>query len=231
MTCRFVSLTLAGLALFLVPLAGLAEVEDAAAGAAVAKPATSALHDPSLATEQAPAEFRVEFDTTQGKVVIEVKRAWAPNGADRFYNLVKVGFFEDIAFFRVIPNFMAQFGIHGDPAVSKEWQKATFRDDPVVESNERGYVTYAKTRKPNSRTTQLFINLKANKPLDRQGFAPFGKVVEGMDVVDAIYKVGEGAPRGPGPAQPRIQSQGNKYLKGKFESLDYVKSARVLASE
>jgi len=206
-----------------LPGALLAEGEDAP------KPAANpALLAPSLATEQAPDAFRVQFDTTKGKIVIDVKREWSPNGADRFYNLVKIGFYEDIAFFRVIPGFMAQFGINGDPAVSKIWKQATITDDPVVQSNARGFITYAKTRAPNSRTTQLFINLKDNKALDRQGFAPFGQVVEGMDVVDAIFKIGEGAPRGKGPAQGRIQSQGNDYLKKSFSSLDYITSAKIL---
>jgi peptidyl-prolyl cis-trans isomerase A (cyclophilin A) len=228
MNRNVLALTLTCFVLFLFQSPSLAEEEGAAV---LVEPQNPALLDPTLGGEQAPEEFRVEFDTTKGKFVIEVHRAWAPAGADRFYSLVKIGFFEDIAFFRVIPNFMAQFGIHGDPAVTKAWRAATIQDDPVVQSNERGYITYAKTRRPNSRTTQLFINLKDNKGLDRQGFAPFGKVVEGMDVVDSISKIGEGAPRGPGPAQGRIQSQGNAYLKEKFSSLDYLKSARLLEKE
>jgi len=225
------SLGLLVMCLVLFAFQGTSRAEAESAPAAASAAANSALLDPSLATEQAPEQFRVEFDTTKGKLVIEVHRDWAPNGADRFYNLVKIGFFEDIAFFRVIPSFMAQFGIHGDPAVSKAWQQATIQDDLVTQSNERGYITYAKTRRHNSRTTQLFINLKTNKRLDRQGFAPLGKVVEGMPVVDAIYKIGEGAPRGSGPAQPRIQAEGNAYLKKEFGTLDYLKSARILEPE
>lgn len=190
--------------------------------------AANPLLDSALATQKAPAKFRVELTTTQGPIIIEVNREWAPNGADRFYNLVRIGFFEDIAFFRVIPNFMAQFGIHGDPEIAKVWRDATIQDDPVVQSNQRGFLTYAKTARPHSRSTQFFINLRANKALDMQGFAPFGKVVEGMEVVDAIFKVGEGAPRGRGPAQKRIHAKGNRYLKEAFPRLDYVKSAKLL---
>lgn len=177
---------------------------------------------------KAPEQFKVEFDTTKGKVVLEVNRAWSPNGVDRFHHLVKIGYFEDIAFFRVIQGFMAQFGIHGEPKVSRVWSKRTIPDDPVKESNLRGYVTFAKTGRPNSRTTQLFINLADNARLDRQGFSPFAKVVEGMDVVEAIYAIGEGAPRGQGPRQGRVQNMGNAYLKKDFPDLDYLKSARIL---
>lgn len=187
-----------------------------------------ALTEPAAATEQAPEKFRVRMETTKGPFVIEVNRAWAPQGADRFYNLVKIGFFEDIAFFRVIPDFMAQFGIHGDPVVARAWNGATIQDDPVVESNARGFVTYAKTNAPNSRSTQFFINFKDNSMLDRMGFAPFGKVVEGMEVVDAIYQVGEGFPSGPGPRQGLIQSQGNAYLKEKYPQLDYIERATIV---
>jgi len=192
------------------------------------KKARDPLRDPSFATETAPKQFRVEFDTTQGKILLEVNRAWAPNGADRFYNLVKIGYFEDIAFFRVIDNFMAQFGMHGNPKVTRAWSKARIRDDAVVQSNLRGFVSFAKTAQPNSRTTQLFINLGDNVNLDGMGFAPFAKVIEGMDVVDKIYKVGEGKPRGPGPAQQRIKILGNTYLKENFPQLDYLKKATLL---
>jgi peptidyl-prolyl cis-trans isomerase A (cyclophilin A) len=169
----------------------------------------------------------VTFETTKGPFVIEVNRAWAPKGADRFYNLVKAGFFDEITFFRVIPNFMVQFGIHGEPSVSAIWRNAEIEDDPVKESNTRGMVTFA-TAGPNTRTTQVFINFKDNSPLDRQGFAPFGKVVEGMEVVDSIYSgYGEGAPRGMGPDQGRAQMEGNRYFRGTFPKLDHVKTARI----
>src|SRR6185503_5259027 len=161
----------------------------------------SKLTNPSALTEQAPATYKANFVTTQGTFVITVTRSWAPIGADRFYNLVKNGYFDDIRFFRVVPGFMAQFGIHGTPAVSAAWQGARLKDDPVTKSNTRGMVTFA-TAGPNTRTTQLFINFGNNAGLDKQGFAPFGEVTKGMDVVDKIYNgYGEGAPRGKGPDQ------------------------------
>ena len=184
--------------------------------------------DPSKLTEKAPETFKAQFDTTKGKITIEVTRSLAPNGADRFYNLVRSGYFSDIAFFRVIPGFMCQFGIHGDPKVAAAWQQARIQDDPVKTSNARGAITFA-TAGPNTRTTQLFINFGDNAGLDRQGFSPFGKVVEGMDVVDKINsEYGEGAPSGRGPYQGRVQSEGNAYLKKDFPNLDYIKSATVL---
>lgn len=187
-----------------------------------------ALLAPDKATEKAPDKYKVKFETTQGDVVIDVTRAWAPNGADRFFNLVKIGYFQDIAFFRVVEDFMAQFGIHGEPDVNTAWRMARIDDDPVKESNKRGFVTFA-TSGPNSRTVQMFINFKDNSQLDGQGFSPIGKVVEGMDVVDKLYKgYGEGAPRGMGPDQGRIQAQGNSYLKSAFPKLDYVKTASIL---
>jgi peptidyl-prolyl cis-trans isomerase A (cyclophilin A) len=206
----------------------------APAPAASAPPSTAAptpsspLLDPSLANQTAPATFRVRFETTKGDFVVAVTRAWAPLGADRFYNLVKIGFFEDIAFFRVIEGFMVQFGIHGDPAVSAAWRDATISDDPVKESNLRGYLTFA-TGGPDTRTTQLFINFKDNSRLDASGFAPIGKVVEGMEVVDSLYAgYGEGAPQGQGPSQQLAQSEGNAYFREQFPKLDYIKSATLL---
>ncbi len=189
------------------------------------------LLDPEQATEQAPERFRVRFDTTKGPFVVEVHRDWAPRGADRFYNLVRLGFYDDATFFRVIDGFMVQFGIHGDPEVSSVWRFAEIPDDPVEQSNTRGMVTFA-TRGPNSRTTQIFISYRDNSPLDRQGFAPFGRVVEGMSVVDQLYSgYGEGAPRGAGPDQGRAQSEGNRYFRGDFPKLDHIKSAELVGSE
>jgi peptidyl-prolyl cis-trans isomerase A (cyclophilin A) len=160
-----------------------------------------ALLNPSLAKEKAPAQFRVKFETTKGAFIAQVTRASAPLGADRFYNLVKMGYYNDVAFFRVIDGFMAQFGIHGDPKVNDKWKSANINDDPTRESNVRGAITFA-TRGPNTRTTQLFINFDDNSQLDSRGFAPFAKVVEGMEVVDQLYKgYGEGAPSGGGPRQ------------------------------
>ncbi|HEX3623958.1 MAG TPA: peptidylprolyl isomerase [Verrucomicrobiae bacterium] len=192
---------------------------------------TPAYADPSKLTATAPDSFKAVFNTTKGNFTVEVTRSLAPNGADRFYNLAKSGFFSDIAFFRVIPGFMCQFGIHGDPAVSAKWRDANIQDDPVKASNARGAITFA-TAGPNTRTTQLFINFGDNAGLDGQGFAPFGKVVDGMDVVDRIYSgYGEGAPGGNGPEQGRIQGEGNAYLKKDFPKLDYIKSVSVITEK
>jgi peptidyl-prolyl cis-trans isomerase A (cyclophilin A) len=187
-----------------------------------------AFADPSKLTEKAPETFKAQFDTTKGKFTVEVTRSLAPNGADRFYNLVRSGFFKDLAFFRVIPGFMAQFGIHGDPKVAAVWREARISDDPVKASNTRGAITFA-TAGPNTRTTQFFINFGDNKRLDSMGFSPFGKVIEGMDVVDKLNgEYGEGAPGGRGPHQGRVQAEGNAYLKKDFPNLDYIKSVTIV---
>ncbi len=210
-------------------IAGIAAVSGVRAedtnATAKAAPAAPGFADPAKLTEKAPESFRAQFDTTKGKFTVEVTRSLAPNGADRFYNLVKSGYFTDIAFFRVVPNFMVQFGIHGDPAVSAKWREANIPDDPVKGSNARGTITFA-TAGPNTRTTQLFINFRDNAGLDRQGFSPFGKVIEGMDVVDKIN-----AEYGESPNQGGIQMQGNAYLKGSFPNLDYIKSAVIVSAE
>ncbi len=186
------------------------------------------LTNPAKATEKAPETFKVKFNTTKGDFTIEVTRAWSPLGADRFFNLVKAGFFTDIAFFRVIEGFMVQFGIHGDPAVAAAWRGARIQDDPVVESNKPGYISYAMAG-PNTRTSQMFINFGNNARLDGMGFSPFGKVTDGMSVVNSIYSgYGEGAPGGMGPDQGLVQSRGNKYLKADFPRMDYIKSAELL---
>jgi peptidyl-prolyl cis-trans isomerase A (cyclophilin A) len=188
------------------------------------------LMNPAVLTEKAPDVFQAKFETSKGAFVIEVTRAWAPFGADRFYNLVKNGFYDNCRFFRVLTGFMAQFGINGDPKLNTVWNQANIKDDPVVQSNKRGFVTYAKSSMPNSRTTQIFINFNdRNAGLDSQGFAPFGKVVEGMSVVDSLYAdYGEGAPSGAGPSQGLVQTQGNAYLEKSFPKLDYVKSAAIV---
>lgn len=189
------------------------------------------LLDPEQAIEKAPDRFRVRFETTKGPFVIEVKRAWAPQGADRFYNLVRLGYYDDVTFFRVIEGFMVQFGIHGDPEVGSVWRSAQIPDDPVTQSNKRGMVTFA-TAGPGTRTTQVFVNYKDNSGLDGQGFAPFGRVVEGMSVVDKLYSgYGEGAPRGAGPDQGRARSEGNRYFRGDFPKLDHINSAGLVAPE
>ena len=188
-----------------------------------------ALFDPNLAIESAPDQFNVRLDTTKGQFMIEVHRDWAPQGADRFYNLVRIGYFKDIAFFRVIQNFMAQFGIHGDPKVNEVWRNANILDDPVVQSNLRGYLSFANTGLPNSRSVQLFINFVNNSRLDASRFSPFGRVVAGMDVVDSLYNgYGEGFPRGRGPDQRQVQARGNAYLKSSFPELDYILSAEIV---
>jgi len=185
------------------------------------------LSNPAALTEQAPATYKVRFDTSKGPFEIQVTRAWAPRGADRFYNLVKNGFYDNVRFFRVIAGFMVQFGINGDPRVSARWREANIADDPVTQSNTRGMITFA-TAGPNTRTTQVFINFADNSNLDRMGFAPFGKVVSGINVVDALNaEYGEGAPRGRGPEQGRLQMEGNAYLAKSFARMDYVKKATI----
>jgi cyclophilin family peptidyl-prolyl cis-trans isomerase len=187
------------------------------------------LKNPALLHEKAPATFKAQFDTSQGPFVIEVTRDWAPIGADRFYNLVKNGFFDEIRFFRVIPGFMAQFGINGNPAVQSAWRSQNITDDPVKQSNKRGFVTFAKTGAPHSRSTQVFINFQDNTNLDSQGFAPFGRVATGMNVVDKLYaEYGEGGPRGRGPDQGRIQEEGNVYLTKDFPKLDFIRKATIV---
>jgi len=186
------------------------------------------LANPAALNEQAPATYKVQFDTSKGPFVIEVHRDWAPTGADRFYNLVKNGFYDNDRFFRVVSGFMVQFGINGDPKLSSVWREARIKDDPVKQSNGRGFITFA-TAGPNTRTTQVFINFADNSMLDNQGFAPFGKVVSGMNVVDALYaEYGEGAPRGRGPSQDRIQHEGNAYLTHEFANMDYIKKATIV---
>ena len=185
------------------------------------------LDNPAALTEKAPATYKAKFDTSKGVFVIQVTRAWAPAGADRFYNLVKNGYYDNVRFFRVISDFMVQFGINGDPALNTKWRNARIPDDKVTQSNKRGTITFA-TSGPNARTTQVFINFADNSNLDGMGFAPFGQVVSGMDVVDQIYAgYGEGAPHGRGPDQMRIQSEGNAYLTASFPRLDYVKKATI----
>jgi peptidyl-prolyl cis-trans isomerase A (cyclophilin A) len=189
-----------------------------------AKPAAPnvALRTPAKLKDIAPATFRANFETSGGVFVVEVTRAWAPKGADRFYNLVKYGYFDGNRFFRVLPNFMVQFGINGDPKLNAVWSESNIADDPVVQSNKRGFVTFAKRNAPNSRSTQIFINFRDNAGLDAQGFAPFGQVVSGMDVVDKIN-----AEYRESPEQGLIQTQGNAYLTKAFPRLDFIKKATI----
>lgn len=177
--------------------------------------------------EKAPALFKVKFQTSKGDFVVEVHRDWAPFGADRFYELVQSRFFDDARFFRVLKGFVVQFGLNKDPEVSARWRTMNLVDDPVKQSNGRGTVTYAMGG-PNTRTTQMFINLADNRRLDADGFAPFGNVVEGMDVVDTLYGgYAEGAPNGAGPDQQSIQTRGNPYLTDHYPKLDYIKTTVI----
>jgi peptidyl-prolyl cis-trans isomerase A (cyclophilin A) len=174
----------------------------------------------------APEKYCARLETTKGTILIDVDRALAPRGADRFYSLIQGGFYQEVAFFRVVPGFVAQAGLHGDPAVNKIWRDARIPDDPVRTSNQPGTITFA-TSGPNARTTQFFINLKANTRLDAMGFAPFGRTRDSL-VVEALHAgYGEGPPGGRGPQQSRIQREGNAYLRAEFPALDYIISAGI----
>lgn len=181
----------------------------------------------------APATYKVRFETSQGDFVVQVHRQWAPRGADRFYELVKSGFYDGNRFFRVLSGFAAQWGINGDPSVQARWRTRVIPDDrpnPEV-SNTPGTITFA-TSGRDSRTTQVFINLGDNSRLDRMGFTPFGKVTNGMSVVRSLYSgYGEGAPDGRGPSQPLIERRGNDYLNSRFPKLDYIKKAVLIEPE
>jgi len=190
--------------------------------------ASGSLLKPASLDLQAPAVFRAKFTTTKGDFVVEVTRAWAPRGADRFYNLVKYRFYDGAPIFRVIPGFVVQFGISPRPEVSQAWERATISDDPVTQSNTRGMVTFA-TAGANTRTTQIFINLGDNSNLNKMGFSAFGKVVEGMEVIDKFYSgYGEGQPDGNGPNQGRMQKEGRAYIEKGFPQLDTIKTAVIL---
>ena len=184
-------------------------------------PSRARLLNPASLNERGPESFKVRLATTKGDVVVQVTRSWAPRGADRFYNLVKNSFYDEARFFRVLPNFVVQFGLPADPAVGSAWSNAVFRDDPVKQSNKKGYLVFA-TAGPNTRTTQLFINLNDNPDLDGQGFAPFGEVAEGMSVVESIH-----SGYGESPDQGMITNLGNAYLKKTFPNLDYIKTATI----
>ena len=180
---------------------------------------------PSTPPETAPDTFDVKFETTCGDFVVRVTREWSPQGVDRFHELIKKGFYDESGFFRVVPNFVVQFGLHADPKSQAPWSEATIKDDPVVKSNKRGFITFAKTGEPDTRTTQVFINFKDNTRLDGLGFAPFGEVVEGMDVVEKISSAHQQE-----PDQERIKAGGNEYLKESFPKLDYIKKASIVES-
>jgi peptidyl-prolyl cis-trans isomerase A (cyclophilin A) len=199
----------------------------AAAGSAVAQVNMDKLLNPAQLNETAPEKFKVKFDTSKGEFMVEVTRAWAPNGADRFFNLVKNGFYDNCKFFRNIEGFMVQFGINGNPKINAGMMKARIKDDPVTQSNKRGYITFAMGG-PNTRTTQLFINYGDNSRLDKDGFSPFGKVTKGMSVVESLYNQYGGKP---GDAQEQIQLEGNAFLEKNFPKLDFIKTATIVPAE
>jgi peptidyl-prolyl cis-trans isomerase A (cyclophilin A) len=196
-------------------------------GASATKPYDRALLHPALLKDKAPEIYQVKFETSKGDFAVSVTRAWAPLGADRFYNLAKHHFFDNESFFRVLKGFVAQFGISAYPTLNAVWEKADIKDDPVTQSNKKYFLTFA-TAGPNTRTTQLFINLADNPRLDGMGFAPFGQITDGTNVVDTLYAdYGEGAPSGSGPNQDEIQKQGKPYLDKNFPKLDYVKTTTL----
>jgi len=224
---KYASVLLALLALQLIPAACKDRTPPEQA-TAEAVPTPLPPSPPPAADAASPDSFRVKFSTTKGDFTVEVRRAWAPKGADRFYRLVREGYFKDVRFFRVLPGFMAQFGMSGDPALNAKMDTLRIPDDPVTQSNKRGMVTFA-TSGPNTRSNQFFINYGDNASLDVQGFSPFGKVVDGMKAVDALYGgYGEGAPNGGGPSQDSIAKKGNAYLQRAFPRLDYIKSATIV---
>lgn len=188
-----------------------------------AKPANpAALADPSLAVEKAPATYRARFTTSKGVFAVQVTRDWAPLAADRFYNLVKIGYYNGTRFFRVVDGFMVQFGLHGDPAIGSKWRTASIKDEPLLQGNKRARITFAKAG-PDTRTTQVFINYVDNSRLDPMGFPSFGEITEGMNVVDSIFKG-----YGERPNQGRIQAEGNAYLMKEFPDLDWIKEAVIV---
>jgi peptidyl-prolyl cis-trans isomerase A (cyclophilin A) len=194
--------------------------------AAARKPAlrrNPALRNPALARATAPELYKVRLATTQGDIIIEVHRDWAPLGADRFYNLVKIGYYDGNAFFRYVPGFVVQWGLHPEPAVNAVWSKATIKDEPVKQSNRRGTVAFAMTSEPNTRNTQLYINFRDNAQLDPKGFAPIGSVVEGLEVAEKLY-----AGYGQSPDQEQMASAGQAYLEKNFPRLDKINAATVI---
>ena len=196
----------------------------AVVGSASAQVNMEKLMNPAQLNETAPDKFQVKFDTSKGEFTVEVTREWAPNGADRFYNLVKNGFYDNCKFFRAIEGFMVQFGINGNPKISAVLRNARIKDDPVKKSNTRGYITFAMAG-PDTRTTQVFINYGDNSRLDKDNFSPFGKVTKGMNVVESLYNKYAGKPS---DAQPQIQMEGNAFLEKNFPNLDFIKAATIV---
>ena len=201
-------------------MSGIAGIVLASVGLSAGQ-GNAKLRTPAALTEQAPATYKVNLDISKGAIVIEVHRDWAPIAADRFFNLVKNGFYDEARFFRVVPNFMVQFGMNADPGITRAWAGSPMKDEPTKQGNKKGYVTFARTGAPNSRGTQLFINYKDNSFLDAQGFAAFGQVVAGMDVAEKIT-----SQYGEKPEQGQITSAGNAYLNKEFPKLDFVKADR-----
>ncbi|MFK7929959.1 MAG: peptidylprolyl isomerase [Myxococcota bacterium] len=197
--------------------------------------ANAAMTDPKLATEKAPEKFKVKFETSKGDFIVEAYRPWSPNGVDRFYNMVKIGWFNEVKFFRAVDGFMTQFGVTPYPEANSAWLDARIPDDEVVQGNKRGVLTFAQCPRPNCRSNQLFINTKDNSFLDRQRFAGFAVVVEGMDVVDSMYtcygdagRPGRPSPNAKGPDQGLVQRLGNAYLDAGWPNLDGIKSATIV---
>lgn len=223
------SFTFAGCAAGQAQLGTTSDKTPPAAAGAGAGNANPALTNPSLATKTAPDEFKVKFETTKGDFVVKVTRAWSPNGADRFYNLVDIGFYKEIVIFRAIDGFMFQFGIHGDTAVSEKWSESNFKDDPNAGvSNKPGYLTFAKSGQPNSRSTQIFVNLGNNAFLDSDNFTPFAQIIEGTDV---ILKINSEYGENSREVQGNFQAQGNKYILKKYPKLDIIKSASFVTDD
>jgi len=225
---RMIGSTLIATLLGAVSLWGQQTQKPVPAGTAHQAAAKSSLLAPASLKEQAPAVYKARFTTTKGDFEVEVTRAWSPQGADRFYNLVKNHFYDGASFFRVLPGFVVQFGISSQPEVARAWAQAKIPDDPVTQSNLRGYLTFA-TAGANTRTTQVFINLVDNAGLDKMGFSPLGKVTTGMEVVEKLYSgYGEGAPRGRGPDQGRLTTEGKTYTDKEFPLLDSIKAAVIV---
>ena len=217
MMIRSLAVTAIGLAVLAVPVVAQKPGATAAPNPNIAK-----LRTPAALTEMAPPAYKAKFDTSAGVFVVQVHRDWAPLGADRFYNMVKNGFFDEVRFFRVVPDFMVQFGFNGDPAVTTAWDRMKLKDDPVKQSNKRGYVTFANTSARDTRGTNVFVNLKDNGFLDSQFFSPFGEVTQGMEVVEKINPQYREQPN-----QNNIRAQGNAYLTKTFPKMDYIKKATI----
>jgi peptidyl-prolyl cis-trans isomerase A (cyclophilin A) len=233
---KFAALVLGGLFGFAAVAAGQTPAPAPAKPSRMAKSTSTtaraydrALLRPALLSEKAPETYQVKFVTTRGDFTVSVTRSWAPIGADRFYNLVKHHFYDNASFFRVVPGFVVQFGLSAYPAVSAAWANANLKDEPVTQSNKRGYLTYAKTSMPNTRSTQIFINLKDNAGLDRQGFSPFGVVdAEGMKVVEMFYdQYGDSTPP---EYQDLITKAGKPYLDKNWPKLDSIKTATLVGA-